>query len=183
MKLTGGRLRGCTILTPDRRITRPTLSRVRKTLFDIICRRVEGVRFLDLCAGSGAVGIEALSRGALRVTFVDRDRRALVCIRKNLSTYGLHAQVIGLDVRLALRYLEKKGTDFDIIYLDPPYASSRLQEEVLAFLANSQLLTSKTQIFFETDCVDLKIEGFSIEKRKIGGAGHLFCLKKLCGDN
>ncbi len=100
---------------------RPTADRVKESLFNILGPRIPGCYFLDLFAGTGNVGIEALSRGAARVVFVERDKRAVKTIRDNLVHVGLteRAEVLAQDTFLALRQLA--GQQFDVIFLDPPY--------------------------------------------------------------
>jgi 16S rRNA (guanine966-N2)-methyltransferase len=103
---------------------RPTSDKLRETLFNVLATRMEGARVLDGFAGTGAVGIEALSRGAAHVTFVERDARAVRLIEKNLDRVGLAADrhaIIRADLAGALRLLAKE--EFDIIFLDPPYGA------------------------------------------------------------
>src|SRR5215510_1767361 len=85
MRIIAGKFRGRKLKSPPRRTTRPTSDRLRETLFNVLAPRIEGARFLDLCAGSGAVGIEALSRGAAHVTFVDRSRKMCGLVESNLD--------------------------------------------------------------------------------------------------
>ena len=107
--------------------TRPTSDRLRETLFNVLAPRIKGARFLDLCAGSGAVGIEALSRGAAHATFVDQSRRMCALIEANLAALGVdegEVDVVGLEALVFLRRRAKKdGEPFDIIFFDPPYAT------------------------------------------------------------
>jgi 16S rRNA (guanine966-N2)-methyltransferase len=106
--------------------TRPTSDRLRETLFNIIAPRIKGARFLDLCAGSGAVGIEALSRGAAHATFVDQSRRMCALIEANLESVGIDEGEVDVVTAEALEFLRrqaKKGSElFEIIFYDPPYA-------------------------------------------------------------
>lgn len=104
---------------------RPTAARVRETLFNLIGPEIAGCRFLDLCAGSGSVGIEALSRGAATACFVDNHRTAISLIRKNISTLGLESRAVILrrDAAGAIAELQSRGAFFDEVFLDPPYES------------------------------------------------------------
>jgi 16S rRNA (guanine(966)-N(2))-methyltransferase RsmD len=106
--------------------TRPTSDRLRETLFNILAPRIQGARFLDLCAGSGAVGIEALSRGASRATLVDQSRPMCALIETNLEALKLdsgEAEEVVAEATEFLRRRVKKGSElFDIIFFDPPYA-------------------------------------------------------------
>jgi len=110
---------------------------LRETLFNILAPQIKDSRFLDLCAGSGAVGIEALSRGATHVTFVDQSRRACSAIQVNLDTIGItdEATIIHKDAVSALRHLTGK---FDITFFDPPY-ESEVYDRVLSELGDSDL--------------------------------------------
>ena len=104
---------------------RPTSDRLRETLFNVLAPRIEGTRFLDLCAGSGAVGIEALSRGAQHVTFVDRSRKMYSFIESNLALCGVpedQAEVVISDVSAFLHSTARRGR-WDIAFFDPPYAA------------------------------------------------------------
>ncbi|HET8551521.1 MAG TPA: 16S rRNA (guanine(966)-N(2))-methyltransferase RsmD [Gammaproteobacteria bacterium] len=116
------RSRRCTF--PPREGLRPTPDRVRETLFNWFGSRIEGARCLDLFAGSGALGLEALSRGAGRVVFVERDREAAQGIAANLARLdGKCAEVVAMD---AVNYLAGTDESFDIVFLDPPFASGLL---------------------------------------------------------
>ena len=110
--------------------TRPTSDRLRETLFNVIAPRIRAARFLDLCAGSGAVGIEALSRSAVHVTFVDRSRKICDLITTNLELCRItsdQAEVVAADALEFLRRPNKKQeTSWDIVFFDPPYADDYL---------------------------------------------------------
>lgn len=106
--------------------TRPTSDRLRETLFNILAPRIEGARFLDLCAGTGAVGIEALSRGASQVTFVDQSHRMCELIKTNLEAVKIDenvCEIVSADANKFLkRHLKKGDRPFDLLFYDPPYA-------------------------------------------------------------
>src|SRR6266704_4165462 len=126
MRIIAGKYRGRKLKSPPSLQTRPTSDRLRETLFNILAPRIRGARLLDLCAGSGAVGIEALSRGAAHVTFVDRSRKMYALIEKNLYTLGVEdeVEVVLAEVSEFLRrYAEKQALVFDIVFFDPPYAT------------------------------------------------------------
>ena len=137
MKLTGGEARGRRLKGPRGLRLRPTSDRVREALFDILAARVEGSLFLDAFAGTGAVGIEALSRGAARVVFAERDRRALRLIGENLSLGSWHArsEVVAGDVGQAIHTLAMRPSRFGIIFVDPPYETD-LPQPLLAGFAS-----------------------------------------------
>jgi 16S rRNA (guanine966-N2)-methyltransferase len=120
MRIVAGRLGGRRIAAPPGRGTRPTSERVREALFSIL-GPLAGERVLDLFAGSGALGIEALSRGASDAVFVDRDPRAAATIRANLEALGLDARVVATDARTALRDARERADAYDLVFLDPPY--------------------------------------------------------------
>jgi 16S rRNA (guanine966-N2)-methyltransferase len=125
-RILGGAGKGRRLRTPRGDATRPTGARVRQTLFDILAPRLPGCRFLDAFAGNGGVGLEALSRGAGRVVLVDQSRPAIEAIRENVRAVtgaSGEVQVYHQETRLALAALADQGVRFDVVYLDPPYAS------------------------------------------------------------
>ena len=141
-RIIAGRGKGRRLKTPPGLLTRPTAARLRQTLFDILAPVLPGCRFLDAFAGSGAIGLEALSRGAARVVFVDVSAPAIAAIRENvtaLAAAGGDVQVVRQDARIALGALADAGVRFDVIYLDPPYDSG-LYEELLELTATMGLL-------------------------------------------
>ncbi len=109
---------------------RPTSDRLRETLFNVLAARIEGVRFLDLCAGSGAVGMEALSRGAAHATFVDRSRKMCVLVESNLDLCGIsenETEVVQSEAGEFLRQAAKRGRGpWNIVFFDPPYVTDYL---------------------------------------------------------
>jgi 16S rRNA (guanine(966)-N(2))-methyltransferase RsmD len=127
MRVISGSARGTRLVAPRGMRTRPTADRVREALFSIIQSRhgVDGASVLDLCAGTGGLGIEALSRGALSCCFVEKDREAVKCLRKNLlATHCTErATLLEMDLFRALPLLAGRGSRFSIIFFDPPYAS------------------------------------------------------------
>jgi len=122
-----GTARGKRLAAPQGMQTRPTADRVKEALFSIIQSRFElqGARVLDICAGSGGLGIEALSRGAASCCFIEQDRRAAAVLAQNLAGSGFaqSAQVVMADASVALRRLADRHLHFDLIFFDPPYAS------------------------------------------------------------
>jgi len=141
-RIIAGASKGRRLKAPKGQLTRPTGSRVRQTLFDILAPRVHGCRFLDAFAGGGGVGLEALSRGASRVVLVEASRSAVEAIRENaraLVGAGGEVQIFHQDARIALAALSDSGVRFDIVYLDPPYESS-LYEPLLEQIGETKLL-------------------------------------------
>lgn len=127
MRIIAGKYRGRRLKNPPSLQTRPTSDRLRETLFNIIAPRIEGARFLDLCAGSGAVGIEALSRGAAHVALVDQSRKMCALIQSNLDTLKVDENEVEVVSSEALEFLRRRARKetgpFDIIFYDPPYAA------------------------------------------------------------
>jgi 16S rRNA (guanine(966)-N(2))-methyltransferase RsmD len=123
MRVLAGALKGRRLVTPRGSTTRPTADQVRIALMDTLTPRLPDARLLDLFAGAGGVGLEALSRGAAHATFVERDARAVAALRENVETLGVAAQarVERGDVRIALERLAREGARFDLVFLDPPY--------------------------------------------------------------
>lgn len=150
--------------------TRPTTDRIKETLFNMIASYIADCAFLDLFAGSGAIGIEALSRGARSVVFVEQSKNAVDCINENLKFTRLEAgaRVLSSDVLTALKKLEGRDA-FDYIFMDPPY-DKELEKQVLEYLKNSELLAKDGIIIVEasldTDFSYVDTLGFSIVKEK-----------------
>jgi 16S rRNA (guanine966-N2)-methyltransferase len=120
IRIIGGHLRNSRLEVPDLPGLRPTPERVRETLFNWLTPVISGAQCLDLCAGTGALGIEALSRGAVSVQFVERDARAAQALRDNLSRLKAQGgQVASMD---AQAYLQAAGKAFGLVFLDPPFA-------------------------------------------------------------
>jgi len=146
VRIIGGRYRRTPIPVADRAQLRPTPDRVRETLFNWLGARVVGARCLDLFAGSGALGLEALSRGAAHVTFVERDTVAVRALRATLAAWGARdAQVERAD---ALAYLAGTASYFDIAFLDPPFAAGLL-EQAAALLEGNGWLSEAALIYVE----------------------------------
>jgi 16S rRNA (guanine(966)-N(2))-methyltransferase RsmD len=143
MKIIAGRLKGRRLFLPPDLSIRPTIARLRECYFDIVQDRIDGARFLDLCAGSGSVGIEAVSRGAAEVVFVELSERSLKYLRKNLAHCGIEAgvRVVRGDVAAQIPRLGRGGERFDLIYFDPPYFEG-LYAGTLAAVAGSGILAA-----------------------------------------
>jgi 16S rRNA (guanine966-N2)-methyltransferase len=147
LRIIGGAWRGRRLRFPPSPEIRPTPDRVRETLFNWLALRVPGARCLDLFAGSGALGLEALSRGAAHVTFVERDPAAAREIGARLAQWGAHAaSVEQADARTFLEH--RAGAPFDIVFLDPPF-SSTLLEETAARLEQRGWLAGDARIYVE----------------------------------
>jgi 16S rRNA (guanine966-N2)-methyltransferase len=146
VRVVAGRFKGRRLQAPQGAATRPTADRVREALFSIL-GPLDGQRVLDLFAGSGALGIEALSRGASEAVFVDSSPRALAAVRRNLDAVGAEALVRRRD---ALAYLrDAKDGGFDLVFLDPPYSSAselagELSKLLPALLSKDALIVSES---------------------------------------
>ena len=132
MRIISGKYRGRNLKSPPSLGVRPTSDRLRETLFNVLAPRIQGTRFLDLCAGSGAVGIEALSRDASHVTFVDRSRKMCGLVEANLDLTGVpeeETEVVQSEAAEFLRHVAKKSANhkatgpWDLVFFDPPYAT------------------------------------------------------------
>jgi 16S rRNA (guanine966-N2)-methyltransferase len=130
MRIVAGTLKGRRIDAPTWEGVRPTSDKLRETLFNVLAPRIEGARVLDGFAGTGAVGIEALSRGAAHVTFVDRDPRAIALIKSNLERCGITDRYAIIRARFAGTARPPDGGSFDVIFLDPPYGARELIEAI-----------------------------------------------------
>ncbi len=139
MRVIAGSARRIRLDTPAGLNTRPTADRVKETLFNIISGDMQGAAFLDLFSGSGGIGIEALSRGAVFAVFADESPAAVRCIRANLAAAGFtgRARVYRSDALKALRLMEGRFT-FDYIFMDPPY-DRQLEKRALEYLASSSV--------------------------------------------
>lgn len=139
MRIIAGSLRSRALHAPPGLATRPTSDRLRETLFNVLAPRIAGAHFLDLYAGSGAVGIEALSRGAARVVFVERAAPALKILRANLAQLGLKAGA-EIEPRAVAAFLRKPPAEqFHIVFLDPPYDAAAEYQLTLGLLAGAAL--------------------------------------------
>jgi 16S rRNA (guanine966-N2)-methyltransferase len=121
---------------------RPTSDRLRETLFNVLGPNVDGCTFLDACAGMGGVGIEAISRGARFVYFVDQSRKACAIVRENLQSLDVREgfRILEVDLGKALDLFEREGTVFDIVFVDPPYEKDALYAESLMVFGSLPLL-------------------------------------------
>lgn len=139
MRVIAGAFKGRNLKSPPSMQVRPTSDRLRETLFNVIASRVPDSRFLDLCAGSGAVGIEALSRGAAHATFVDRSRRSCQLIESNLELCRVPEEQRDIYCSEVAEFLKQNPSNpWDLIFLDPPYKENYLR--ILEILGSAKLL-------------------------------------------
>lgn len=150
MRVIAGTYKGRKLKSPPTLDVRPTSDRLRETLFNVIAPRIVGTRFLDLCAGSGAVGIEALSRGSAFVTFVDRSRKMCGLIESNLDLCKIPEPQTEVVNEAAEDYLKRSGRrsqPWDIVFFDPPYAEDYLR--VLRLVGETSLLSEDGLLIVE----------------------------------
>lgn len=167
MRIVGGEARGRTLRSVPGKTTRPTADRVRQSLFDVLGQRMDGLAVLDLYAGTGALGLEALSRGAAKAVFVESDARACGVIHGNIADlkYENRARVVREELPGALSRLEEK---FDLVFCDPPYALHASQA-VLDGLTSNDLLAAGARVVLEMDRRDPTPAGFHIaDERRYG---------------
>jgi 16S rRNA (guanine966-N2)-methyltransferase len=178
MRVTAGAERGRKLRAPRGATTRPTGAKVREAIFNIL-GPLTPHPVLDLFAGTGALGIEALSRGASQATFVERDPRALAALHRNLKNFDLasRARVMDSNVATALQRLGDKGEKFSWVFVDPPYASGEV-EQVLTTLSGGQLLTNGAVVIVEHDRHNLPPESVGalemVDRRFYGDTGLSF---------
>lgn len=170
MRVIAGSARRIPLKTPEGMDTRPTQDRIKETLFNMLQYDLADCTFLDLFAGSGAIGIEALSRGAKSAVFVEQNARAAEIVRENLKVTRLDKQavVMNCDALSALRRLEGKNR-FDYIFMDPPY-NQELERQMLSYLADSGMIDKQSTIIIEasleTSFDYMEELGFIMEKNK-----------------
>lgn len=156
MRIISGEFKGKKLRIPHINGVRPTYDKVREALFDIIGNRCEGLSFLDLFAGCGSVGLEALSRGAEKVVFVENDRRAVGVLNYNLSLFPSieksRTSIIYADIKKAFSILNRDHMKFDIIFSDPPYLKEDLNKIVLEQSVEQGLINSDGVIVLEKSC-------------------------------
>lgn len=151
MRVIGGFYKHRHLIYPenDAKI-RPTKDRIRESYFNAL-GNIENKVFLDLCAGCGSVGIEAISRGAKKTIFVDNNKASLNYIKKNISSLGItNYEILELDALEALKLLAEKGEKIDAIYFDPPY-ESEIYLPILSYIYNSELLNLNCIVSFEAN--------------------------------
>lgn len=184
MRVISGKSRGKKLISLKGDNTRPTLDRVKEALFNKIQFNIQDAVVLDLFAGTGALGVEALSRGAKEVTFCDKVPEAIQVIKQNItSTNNLEKSIIiNKDYKEVIEKVSKQNKRFDIIFLDPPYKTN-LAIESLQKIIMSDLLTEDGIVVIETDDINkekeiLKIEKIEIfDKRKYGSVWLIFIRK------
>ena len=191
MRIIAGKAKGRTLLAPKAKILRPTTDRVKESLFNILS--VEGKRVLDLFAGSGSVGLEAVSRGASRVILVESQRACADAIRTNIERCGFlnmpleepaegggqDVEVIDCPVERALRLLGHRGERFDVVFADPPYGRN-LMDETLRLVRTQALMSQDGVLVVQHSAreeVPARREGYQIEDSRRYGETALSFLR------
>jgi len=155
MRIIAGKYRSRILKSLKGSALRPTSDQLRETLFNVLGPRVQGSRFLDVFAGTGAVGIEAISRGCASAVFIENHAPAAVLIRRNLESLGIRkeAQILPLDALRGLQKLERRhkpaDSPFDFAFVDPPYAEHDQYDRVLSFLGSTRLLSPESLVIAE----------------------------------
>lgn len=148
MQIITGKYRSRKLVGVDADTTRPTLARVKESIFNLIQWNIENAVVLDLFAGSGAFGAECISRGAKKVYFVDKERKAIDAIKINTKNMTEEFEIIEDDFESSLMYFKRSGVKFDLVYLDPPYKSD-CAKRALKILSSSDLLAKNAIIIVE----------------------------------
>ena len=170
MRVIAGSAKRTQLKTIEGLGTRPTTDRIKETLFNMIAPYLYDCMFLDLFAGSGAIGIEALSRGAMEAVFVENNHKAMACVKENLKKTHLESKgmTMSVDVMTALYKLEGEK-QFDYIFMDPPYGQE-WEKKVLTYLADSDLIADRGVVIVEaskdTDFSYVEDLGYDILKIK-----------------
>lgn len=186
MRVVAGTRKRLQLITVPGNHTRPTTDRIKETLFNMLGPELSQARFLDLFAGSGQIGIEALSRGAAECVFVENYREAVSCIRKNLAHTGFEdcGRIMAADVFSALAALPENHP-FDLIFMDPPY-DRKLEQKALELISAQSLLTKDGTIVVEaslnTEICDLSNLGFTVTREKKYKTNKHIFLKRGCAN-
>lgn len=183
MRIIAGKAKGTKLLSFKGNSLRPTLDRVKESFFNQVSPVIEGACFLDLFAGTGNIGIEALSRGAAKVVFVEIDQRSQELIHKNLEkcrfSEGPDWKLLKSDALAAIRSLEEKQYQFDLVYVDPPF-EEEIYEDCLVQLSKSRLLRATSMVIVEhyhKNILHQKYDKINItRKRRLGDS----CLSFFC---
>ena len=170
MRIIAGTARSLPLKTIEGVDTRPTTDRIKETLFNILQQDIPNAYFLDLFAGSGQIGLEALSRGAAYAVFIENGKKAAKCIEDNIAftKFTKNSRLLAMDVIAGMMSLEGKYT-FDVIFMDPPYRKG-MEKEVLTYLSGSRIVKPDSRIIVEasldTDFSYVNDLGFEIERVK-----------------
>ncbi len=180
MRIIQGKYKGRVIDGFTLEGTRPTMERVKESLFAILQDQIKDAICLDLFAGSGNLGIEAISMGAKEVVFVDQNKKAVKTIQKNLSILGEEAQVLCMDFEKACQKFFREQKKFSIVFLDPPYETSFI-EKGLVHLSKDKLLNKNGLVVCESnhkEKIKYNSSSYEVYKEKTYGDKYILILKK-----
>jgi len=184
MRIIAGKAKSLPLQSLPGEQTRPTTDRIKETLFNMIQFKIQNANFLDLFAGSGGIGLEAISRGAAQAVFVENNKKAASYIEKNIAFTKFNAEstLLCSDVLAALHRIEG-NYHFDLVFMDPPY-DQLLEKDVLLYLKDSKLIDEETLLIVEislhTDTSYLKDAGYTITKeKKYKTNAHIFLKRSL----
>ncbi len=183
MRIIAGKARGTKLYTLEGENTRPTLDRVKESLFNIIQSEIPGSIFLDLFSGSGAIGLEAVSRGAKKAILCDTSKEACAIIKKNIEKTHTSENVELYQADFKEVLTNRSGDKFDIIYLDPPYKTN-FAIEAIKIILDKELLKESASIIIETDDKNKLIENLQNIDCKVNdirkyGRAYLIFLKRI----
>lgn len=182
MKVVSGLYKGRNILGFDINGTRPTMDRVKESMFAMIQEYIKGSIVLDLFSGSGNLGIESLSQEASYTYFADKNKKAYLTINKNLSNLGINnAHVLNLDYKKALQYYRKNNIKFNLIFLDPPYDTNYIEESI-NLITEYNLLQDEGLIICESSFLNKIIYSNNYQeiKSKKYGDKWVVIIKRIC---
>ena len=171
VRVIAGEFKSRKLKTLDGQATRPTSDRLKETLFNLVQSRIVASVFLDCFAGSGSVGIEALSRGAAFVAFIEKEPRAVQVVQQNLESIGeagsARCQILSQKAEAGLKSLERTGRKFDIVFLDSPYADADQYPRVFEQLQNCELLNDEALVVAEhSKFLELPAQVMHLERRR-----------------
>lgn len=168
IRVISGTYKGRYLSIPDSKTTRPTMDKVKQAVFSIIRKHIEGSIFLDLFAGSGAIGIEAISRGASKTYLNDKDFNAFKVIKNNINSLDIDPSLYELcskDYRLFLK--KYKDVKFDIVFLDPPYRF-KVNPDIIKLMDEYKMIDDNSIIISEMDEKNKDVEGFFKKEYRYG---------------
>ncbi|SEJ07599.1 16S rRNA (guanine(966)-N(2))-methyltransferase RsmD [Propionispira arboris] len=174
MRIITGKAKGCKLKTPKGMSTRPTADRIKESLFNILNADIAGTHVLDIFAGTGNLGLEALSRGAIDAVFIDQSVDSVNIIKQNAEHTKLTeaTEIIKCDVFTAMKKLQRLGKKFDIVFCDPPYNKNLCQKALLLF-DEMDLLTSEALVIMEhaaEDSLELNLQNIVLFRNQRYGA-------------
>ncbi|MGL4589122.1 MAG: 16S rRNA (guanine(966)-N(2))-methyltransferase RsmD [Mycoplasmatales bacterium] len=178
MRIIAGSHKNRTIVTPSDMAIRPTTDRAREGLFNVLQNEIEGSVFLDLFAGTGAIGFEALSRGAQKVDSVDSAKESINLLKRNSSSIGLELNIHQVD---AIKFLQCSTTNYDHIFIDPPYTFTFEQlVEMLELILENNLIKDDGLVIVETSrrVKNIQVNGYSLYKEKKYGKSIIYFFER-----